>query len=246
MDIMKDLLQEKIKKYSNQDKMLSLYIVVASILVVGILYIVDQRFLVSYNTKIIIKLILFSVVPFVYIKLSKDNFVKKSFKNHTPALKMDISKALGIFVVIVLIIGFIIFRNLFDVNTIVYDFRNKYQIVGNQILYYGLYLSFVNSLLEELFFRGFIFLGLKHINCTKFGYIFSSFMFSIYHIANFKNWFNPLVFILCLVGLFIGGLIFAALDDKKDTFFNSWFVHICADLAIVAIGYYVINISAGL
>lgn len=242
MDKIKNLLLENLSSKKNKKNALANYIIISSIVVIAILYVVDQHFMVSYNLKIIIKLVLFSVIPLIYIKLSEDNFIKNSFKNHTPVFKMDISKILGIFVVSVLIIGFLIFKNFFDTDTIIYDFKNKYQIVGNQILYYGMYLSFINSLLEELFFRGFIFLGLKNTNKTKLAYFFSSIMFSVYHIANFKNWFNPLVFALCLIGLFIGGLIFAALDDRKNTFFNSWFVHICADLAIVGIGYYMIGI----
>jgi membrane protease YdiL (CAAX protease family) len=71
----------------------------------------------------------------------------------------------------------------------------------------------------------------------KTGYITSSLLFALYHIANFQNWFSPVLYILAIVGLFLGGTIFNFLDDKDNTFFNSWFVHICADLAIVFIGY---------
>lgn len=67
-------------------------------------------------------------------------------------------------------------------------------------------------------------------------YLASSIAFSLYHISNFQNWFNIGVFILVSVGLFIGGMIFDYLDDRDNTFVNSWFVHICADLALVGIG----------
>jgi hypothetical protein len=39
----------------------------------------------------------------------------------------------------------------------------------------------------------------------------------------------------------MGGIIFDYLDDKENTFMNSWFVHICADVAIVVIGLYIFN-----
>lgn len=240
---MEERIKEVIKKSKKIESNILLqgYIIVTAVIAILILYIVDQHFLLSYNIKILIKLILFAGIPIGYIKISGDNFIKTSLENRSSIFKMDISKALGIFVVSVIVIAFLAFRQYFDIEIIANDFENKYKIVGNQIIYYGIYLSFINSLLEEFFFRGFIFLGIKNRKNIGLAYVFSSLMFAIYHIANFKNWFNGIIFTLTLIGLFIGGLIFNKLDDKKNTFFNSWFVHICADLAIVVIGYYIIG-----
>ncbi len=85
-----------------------------------------------------------------------------------------------------------------------------------------------------------MFLNIKKLGYKKLGYILSSLLFAIYHISNINGWFTGFTFVLSLIGLFIGGVIFSYLDDKKDTFLNSYIIHICADLAIVIIGYIVL------
>ena len=218
-----------------------IYIIAASLLTVTILYMADQVLMVSYNAKIIIKVLTFLTFPMIYILMTKDNVVKDSMKNalqNCRKLKIkSVSTILGILLFLFLLGVYFLFKDFLDIDAIRLDFEVKYKITKDSLLYYGLYMSFVNSLMEEFFFRGFIFLNLKKLGYKKTGYITSSLLFAIYHIANFQNWFSPVLYILAIAGLFVGGTIFNFLDDKDNTFFNSWFVHICADLAIVFIGY---------
>ncbi|TAH63854.1 MAG: CPBP family intramembrane metalloprotease, partial [Gottschalkiaceae bacterium] len=101
--------------------------------------------------------------------------------------------------------------------------------------------TFINSFLEEFFFRGFIFLNLYKLGFKKGAYIFSSILFSLYHIGIFKNWFNPLLIILAVSGLISVGFIFNYIDTKSKSFINSWIVHILADAAIMLIGLRMFN-----
>jgi membrane protease YdiL (CAAX protease family) len=197
--------------------------------------------MVSYNAKIVIKILTFLTFPMIYISMTKDNVIKDSMENtkqNYRKLKIkSVSTILGILLFLFLLGIYFIFKGFLDMDAIRLDFENKYKITKDSLLYYGLYMSFVNSLMEEFFFRGFIFLNMKKLGYKKTGYITSSLLFALYHIANFQNWFSPILYILAIAGLFVGGIIFNFLDDKDNTFFNSWFVHICADLAIVFIGY---------
>ena len=221
-----------------------IYIIAASILTVAILYITDQVLMLSYNVKIMVKLVTFITFPIIYISTTKNNVVSDSIENakkNFRKLKIkSISTVLGILLFMFLLGVYFIFKGFLDIDAIRMDFISKYKITKDSLLLYGLYMSFVNSLLEEFFFRGFIFLNLKKIGYRRIGYLASSLLFAIYHIANFQNWFSPLLYILAIAGLFIGGTIFNLLDDRDNTFFNSWFVHICADLAIVLIGYMIL------
>lgn len=70
----------------------------------------------------------------------------------------------------------------------------------------------------------------------KLAYIFSALLFSIYHVSIFKTWFNWIVIALALTGLFIGGIIFNAINVKAKSIVNSWIIHIFADIAIILIG----------
>lgn len=51
-----------------------------------------------------------------------------------------------------------------------------------------------------------------------------------------KGWFSPVLFILAILGLMIGGCIFNYLDEKNGTIFQSWMVHMFANLAINTVG----------
>jgi len=219
-----------------------MFIIVTSIITITLLYICDQILNINYIEKVIIKLFLFGAFPMIYIFKTGDNFLKDSIENKGKILNIGLSNVLGIAVFLLIIGTYIILKQYIDIDTLINEFEGKYKINKSNIVYYGLYITFINSLMEEFFFRGFIFLNIKKLEFRKTAYILSSMAFSIYHIANFQNWFSIALFILVSIGLFVGGIIFNYLDDKQQTFLNSWFVHICADLAIILIGFKIFDV----
>ena len=125
-----------------------------------------------------------------------------------------------------------------DLTILKNEFLNKYQLDGIKFFIASFYLIFINSFIEEYFFRGFIFLNLEN---KKFANLFSSFIFAIYHISNFQNWFtNYFMLIIPLVGLIIGGMIFNYLSTINEDIYNSYIPHMLADLSLVIIGYFLI------
>ena len=225
------------------------YLTATSILAVALLYFFDQVMALSYMSKAGLKIALFAVFPAVYILQTGENVLKLSVCNlkqeKTKPRRTNRSAALGFLVFAVLIGAYILVRPYIDTDRVLVEFQEKYKINKSNLLYYSIYLVFINSFLEEFFFRGFLFLNIKRLGFRKTAYVFSSLLFALYHIANFQNWFSLPLFILALVGLFAGGCLFNYLDDEQETFLNSWFVHICADLAIVLIGFYVFGIFGG-
>lgn len=219
------------------------YIIATSILVVLLLYFFDQVMTVNYMSKIVLKITLFVIFPVVYTMRTGENVLQSSISNiktnKFKTRRWNVGVVLGVIIFVVLIVTYIFIKPYIDSDQLVFEFQEKYKINKSNILYYSFYLVFINSFLEEFFFRGFLFLNIKKLGFRKTAYAFSSLLFAVYHIANFQNWFSLPVFILSLVGLFVGGCIFNYLDDKQETFLNSWFVHICADLAVVLIGFYI-------
>ncbi len=222
------------------------YLVVSSIITVAFLYIFDQVMTLSYMNKIFLKMVLFTIFPMIYIIQTGDNILKSSLRNlkrdRTDNHRVNLGAVLGFIVFSIIIVAYIIMNKYIDSDQLILEFQEKYKINKGNLMSYSIYLVFVNSFLEEFFFRGFIFLNIKKLGMKKTAYVFSSILFALYHIANFQNWFHVIMFILVLFGLFVGGCIFNYLDDKPETFLNSWFVHICADLAIVLIGFYIFGI----
>ena len=99
----------------------------------------------------------------------------------------------------------------------------------------ALYITLGNSFLEEFFFRGFAFLTLRRHAGEKFAYLFSGVTFAAYHVSILSGWFHPVWFVLFLVGLAVGGMLFNWMD-RRGSLWCGWLVHAAADLAIMLIG----------
>ena len=115
-------------------------------------------------------------------------------------------------------------------------------ITAENFLYVSLYISLMNSFLEEFFFRGYGFITLKKYTSRRFAYIFSSVIFAIYHVGMLVDMFNIWTSLLLLVGLIIGGCIFNYLNEANDNIYPSWFVHMFANFAINTIGFILFGI----
>ena len=169
----------------------------------------------------------------------------RSIRNQFSNLKFSKLKLIFIFVICVyffIIILFFLLRDYIDLDVIRNNLLAKENITASNFVYVSLYISFVNSFLEELFFRGFMFLSLTKSSSRRFAYFISSLAFSLYHVAIISAWFNIWIFILIIVGLMFVGYIFNYITEKLDSFLASWIVHIFANLAINTIGFMMLGI----
>lgn len=206
-----------------------------------ILYLIEQVLLVNYFIKTVVKIGLFVFIPVLFIKLinkaSVSNQLKLRFDKH---LKTGI--ILGLISFCIVIIAYMIFRNSIDFAGIVTEMQEKSRITAANFVLVGLYVTFINSFLEEFFFRGYIFLNLRQYGRQWIAYTYSSMLFALYHIAIFKTWFSLPLTLLALLGLVIIGIIFNYVDTKSENLLNSWIIHILADTAIIIIGFRLFNI----
>lgn len=209
------------------------YIIISSILACGVLYYVEQMMSVDYIFKTLIKIILFTAIPLIYMR-----FVRKSaVRNKGLSLQqLKLGAILGLIAFTVIIIAYLATRGIIDYNDIVNQLQDKSNITPSNFIAVGLYITFGNSFLEEFFFRGFIFLNLYNLKDRRLGYVFSSLLFAIYHIGIFRTWFNVWLIALALIGLMVTALVLNWLNTKSQSFINSWIVHILADSAIIIIG----------
>ena len=195
----------------------------------------------SYLIKSSIKLVVFSLPIILYTKM----FGFRSIRNQFSNLKFSKLKLIFIFAICVyffIIILFFLLRDYIDLDVIRNNLLAKENITATNFVYVSLYISFVNSFLEELFFRGFMFLSLAKSGSRRFAYSISSLAFSLYHVAIISAWFNIWIFILIIVGLMLVGYIFNYITEKLDSFLASWIVHIFANLAINTIGFMMLGI----
>ncbi len=200
-----------------------------------IMYFLESVINIGYTSKSVVKIIFFLMVPMIYtlmdntIKL-KDCFRIKSKKS------LAYSFLLGIGVYVVILAAYFILKSFIDLSNIMAMLDKKAKVDKSNYIGIALYISLINSLLEEFFFRGFMFLNLRKIGQRMFAYLVSAFAFTIYHIAIMGSWFTPALFVVAMVGLFVGALIFNYLNEQDGNIYNSWMVHMMANLAINTVG----------
>ena len=189
----------------------------------------------GYAVKSAIKIALFMLIPLIASRMDRGvlylSLLRPKKKGFLPAI------ALGIGIYVVILGGYFLVSPFFDFSQIAGALTDNAGVTKENFLYVSLYISFANSFLEEFFFRGFVFTNLKRYSGRKLAYIFSAAAFSLYHVAMMIGWFSPALFLLVMVGLVIGGMIFNWLNERLDTIYCSWLTHMFANFAINMIGF---------
>ncbi len=193
-----------------------------------------------YIVKSMIKIPLFLILPFIYSYFNKNTNLKNLLIPNKKGFK--IAFFIGITVYIIIISAYFILNKFFDFGAIIPTLDNTLKIDKKNFIFVALYISFINSLLEEFFFRGFSFFTLKDVSSRKFAYIFSVLMFSLYHISMMIGWFDIILIVLAQIGLFVGGLIFNYCNEKSKNIYISWLIHIFANFAINTVGFILFGI----
>ena len=194
----------------------------------------------NYIIKSVVKFVLFLLLPALYAFFDKGIKIKELFKVKKSGLKTAIILSVSVYAVVLGV--YLLCKNIFDFSAVTGALTKNMGVTGKNFIFVALYISFVNSLLEEFFFRGFAFLTLKRIAGRKFAYFFSAGVFAVYHIAMMTGWFKLDVFLIIMAGLFAGGLIFNYLNEKSSNIYPSWMVHMFANFAINTIGFMLFGI----
>ena len=206
-----------------------------SLLCCAAMALVDGLWMPGYGIKSAIKIALFLLFPFFCSLIDRNVEYRSLFRANKKGLLIAFALGLGLFGVI--LGGYFLLSPYFDFSNIASSLTASTGVDGSNFIFVALYISFVNSLLEEFFFRGFVFTNLKRCANRTAAYLFSSLLFSLYHTAMMIGWFSLPLFLLVLVGLAVGGVIFNFLNEKYNTVFVSWIVHMFTNFAINTIGF---------
>ncbi|MGE5191082.1 MAG: CPBP family intramembrane glutamic endopeptidase [Deltaproteobacteria bacterium] len=99
--------------------------------------------------------------------------------------------------------------------------------------------SLVHSLLEEYYWRWFVFGRLRHLTSLPAAIGISSLGFMAHHVcivSTFFGWLSPMSIVLSLA-VAAGGAIWAAIYHRTNSLFAPWLSHALVDAAIFLIGY---------
>jgi uncharacterized protein len=122
------------------------------------------------------------------------------------------------------------------------DIRTKATEVGitSPFLYFTgcIYWSLINSLVEELTWRGFVVPKCQMFVSRKSAVILAALFFTIHHsIALYAYTHNWLIVFLGSLGVFIAGVVWAWCYSYYKSVIPGYVSHILADLAIAIVGY---------
>lgn len=199
-------------------------IILSILLACAAMAMVETVFMPGYVVKSAIKLVLFAGTVWFF---GGRGLLRRE--------GLGLAAGLGAGIYVFLIAAFFLFRSFIDLQGIAAGLLEKENVDKSNFLWVALYISVVNSLLEELLFRGLAYLHLRKYTSERFAMVFSAAAFSLYHVAILSGWFRWWIYGLCLLGLFVGGLIFNWLD-RRGSVLPSWIAHGAANLAINTIG----------
>jgi len=206
-------------------------LIISSLITCLLLFLVEQYTAISYLWKTLLKISLFVGIPVLVIKKFGGEFGFAKTKHTRWSLLWGAGFA-G-----VVVAAYFILAQFIDLSHIASEIASL-NINKTNYLLVGAYIIFVNSFLEEFFFRGYLFLNLKDKVSPIVAYAFPSFLFSVYHMAIFATWFSPLVLGVSLFGLAAVGFFFNWLDAHENSLFPSWIAHILCDVAVIGIGWF--------
>ena len=190
----------------------------------------------GYVLKSLLKLGCFlgSMTLFSYVE--KEN-VLLSYVRMKQARQLVKPLGLGILLYVVILVGYLIFARFISLEHIATTLTRDLAVSANNFIGVACYISVCNSLLEELFFRGFAVKTLSRYVSQSKCYLLSSVMFALYHVSMMFLWFEWWLVLLAILSLIIGGLIFSKLNEGEEHVYASWFVHMFANFAINTVGF---------
>lgn len=213
-----------------------LYLVLTVLFSSLVMILVDGIWQPAYFIKSAIKIVLFLLLPLGFFLLFPEE--KGRLRQLFVPRKRDflLAAGLGAGVFVVILLAYYCLGQFIDLSGIRAHLGAGMGVNAHNFLYVALYISFINSLLEEFFFRGYAFLLLRELTTPLFAYVFSAAFFAVYHVGIIGGWFGPALYLLALLGLFVGGCLFNFLNDRCGNIYPSWLVHMCANFAINTIG----------
>jgi membrane protease YdiL (CAAX protease family) len=95
---------------------------------------------------------------------------------------------------------------------------------------------FINSFMEEFFYRGFCF-GELVKKQRSLGYLLPALAFTGQHLLFMYHWMSPLPLAMAVVGLFVLALVLQRLYETSRSLVAPWVVHMGGDVAMMGIAF---------
>jgi len=177
----------------------------------------------------------FIVPPVVYcrvhgIHIGRDIFRWRNWRND-----LGLSLAIGLITAALFLALYgAVGHLLVDKATIAAKIHEQFSVTAGTVLLIAPFTIVINSLIEEFFYRGFAF-GLIARRWPLLAILLPATVFTVQHLMFAYHWVGPGTVTIGVVALFVFSLVTQVMYHKADTIVSPWVIHICADLAMMAI-----------
>jgi len=212
------------------------------------------QFYSSFLLALPLKIFIHIIVPIVAVMIIRKVSLTESIllpitREWKPEAKKFAYKITIVGIVLAVAIIWIAYKTLgiyVDFDNLVLDLQNKYGITTSTFILVALWITFVNPIFEEFFWRGFVFRGISQFAKSQFSkwliIISSGILFSIHHAIIVLEWFNVWLFIATLTFLSLAGMLFNWIYSKTGSIIPALIIHMFADAIICIIGLIIFNI----
>ena len=143
----------------------------------------------------------------------------------------------GIVLAGVYISAFLLFKGSLNLQLIATKLQGMISLNVSNLIFIGLYIVIFNSLLEEYFWRGFMFQELRNTVKPWLAYALTGIAFSFHHVMFYYNWFNLTFFLVVTLGLIFYAIIMNFLFQRYKDLLSCWLVHAFVDVVQIGIGF---------
>jgi membrane protease YdiL (CAAX protease family) len=177
----------------------------------------------------------FIVPPVLYcrsrgIALGRDIFQWQNWRRQLP-----LAVGLGAAAAVIFLVAYAVLGNLLlDKAVITGKIHAQFSVDAGTVFLIAPFTIMINSLIEEFFYRGFAF-GLLVARNRPVAYLLPAAVFCAQHLLFIYHWVTPLPLALAAVALFVFAVVLEAVDLQAQSLVAPWLIHVCGDLAMMAI-----------
>lgn len=131
---------------------------------------------------------------------------------------------------------FLLLRQFMDFSNIQAQISTIYELTIPTYILVGLTISIINPLIEEYFWRAFIFAEYH----KRGGGYWTGILFALHHAVIMYAWFELWVLSIAILGLAFVGVLFNWAYARTGSVWAGLITHVAADITIIVIGYFVL------
>jgi membrane protease YdiL (CAAX protease family) len=177
----------------------------------------------------------FLIPPIIYCYANRIHVVRDILQLKNWRRSFRLAAGLGLAAIAIFWTAYFLFGDLLlDHAKIAASISRQFTVNANTVLFVAPVTSFLNSFIEEFFYRGFAF-GLLVRKNRVVGYLLPAAVFTTQHVMFFWYWLEWIPFCLATGGLLVFALVLEWLYKRANSIVAPWIVHICGDVAMMGI-----------